>query len=255
MVSRRAFLNTTMKTLAAASAAGVMRPMFTMAQSPAGGILKNVVHVFLYGGLDGRWAYPYHEGPVQQVLAARRPNINQLPWAGNPITLDQHGRANPIGFQSSWQELLNAVQITNCGISLLTEYGITEGYSFSHEIAQNMFHNGNNIENYSTVPKGWLARLIDGYQLPQFTTWGFRVTEPTFFNSEFSTPLVISNVDDFKHERRHFGNLYCSTDTGHPEYMIGCPIGQSWQGRESTAEEDNILMRQVMKDIRSAPSA
>lgn len=227
-----------------------------MAQTPGGGILKNVVHIFCYGGLDGRWVYPYFSGPVKTVIDTRRPNIWQAPLSG-PSNFNQNGRANPIGFQNHWQELIQAVETANCGIALLTEYGVTEGYSFSHEIAQNMFHNGNNIENYATVHQGWLARIIDAYQMQQFTTWGFRVTEPTFFNSEFAKPLSINNVDNFKFESRNFATVYCSTDTASPDYMVGCPTQNpgGWQGRESHVSEDILLMRKVMKDMRDAPKS
>lgn len=216
--NRRDFLK---MLLAAGVSAGVMRPRLTFAANPVNGRIKNFVHVFLYGGCDGRYAYPMISGPVADIIRAGRPNVGQpdanqvlLPNGG----LAQNGRANSVGFHPALIELVKALNDTACGAAIFTEYGITPGGSYSHEIAAGQFQIGSYLSP-NVYRQGWMSRLIDSAGMQAMTVWGVNEGSERYFNAESASPLRIASYGQyrsplamFQNSDRDFGTFKGFTD-------------------------------------------
>lgn len=235
IITRRKFLRRSMNSVAAAVAASQVSPSYLFAQSPVSGPIKNVVHVFLYGGWDARYIFPFTDGPLKTIFDNHRPNLR--PTTIGLSGLQQPGRESPIGFNYSWADLLNMVQAKNCGLTLVTEYGVTGEQNLSHAIAQKQFFTGTNDDPKSYL-KGWLARLVDTYQLPFLTVWGIGESEPVLFNSEINRPVVVSSLSSLNYSERNFGGFSCPQDmcSGH-------------SNKYSTDDEDSAYAREVAKRL------
>ncbi len=238
-ISRRRFLGNSLGALTAAGLHGALCPEFLMAQGlPATGPTKNFIHIFLRGGMDTLAAFPVTAGPLESVLRALRPSV--YPSASSILSLpgmNQQGRANLIGFHPSWSDLINTASQVGSGISLVTKYGVTRDYSFSHDTATAHMHNGTNRDD-SQIARGWLASLIDAGQLPFMSAWGISATsDPRFFNSQTVRPLVMNgNLDSYNFIDRNFASSISCVRSGANPAIPGCPAS----GDTQTTNADDI---------------
>ena len=207
--SRRSFIQRAL----AAGALGLVRPSFLFAQS-ASGTIKNFIHIFLYGGADPRFIFPYLAGPLHEQLKILRPNAYPLNATSTQVVpyarIDQGSRVNPVGFHVNWQELIDKVTAVNCGLALVTEYGVTGNNSFSHDVAQKHFLAGT-TRDYSRLQQGWLGKLIDVARLPAMSAWLLGLTEPFFSFSHTEQPMVLQSLSSFAFADRSTGSFACPT--------------------------------------------
>jgi uncharacterized protein (DUF1501 family) len=248
-MNRRDFLGSSLAALAAASLHGGLTPNFVMAQGlPATGPTKNFIHIFLRGGMDTLAAYPFTAGPLEQFLRSVRPTV--YPQASSILSLSgmsQAGRQNLVGFHPAWADLIAATGQVGSGIALLTQFGVTSDYSFSHDIATAHMHNGTNRDG-PQIAKGWLANLIDAGQLPFMSAWGIGATSDSrFYNARTVRPIVLeSNLDSYNFIDRNFSSTLSCGRSGANPALPGCPTSGDTQ---VSAADDISHARSLAREL------
>jgi uncharacterized protein (DUF1501 family) len=202
----------------------------------------NVIDIFLPGGPDSRYLFPYLSGAVDAALRARRPNISLgAETIITPTGFVQNGRLNPIGFHPNFANLINKVNNTGAGIALITEFGATANASRSHEVAQQMYRDAS-LAGQASIPAGWIGRTVSEFGLPGLSVWGFGVGDPKFMAVDGpDKPFVVSNLGNVTFNDRNFSQMNCSG-------LVGNPCGT----RSATAQEDSIYMRDVLRRLQDA---
>lgn len=239
--SRRGFLKGCCAAVSGAIASPALMPSFSFAQGGPSELL-NLIDIFLPGGPDSRYLYPYLSGAVDVVLRARRPNlsVNQS-LIITPTGFDQNGRQNPIGFHPSFAPFVNKINSTGAGVALITEFGATANASRSHEVAQQMYRDAS-LAGSASVPSGWIGRTVSEFGLPGLSVWGFGVGDPKFMAVDGpDKPFVVSSLGSVSFNNRDFSQMNCSG-------LNPNPCGT----RSATAKEDSIYMRDVLKRLQDA---
>jgi uncharacterized protein (DUF1501 family) len=241
--SRRGFLKGCCAAVSGAIASPALVPSFSFAQGAPSDLL-NVVDIFLPGGPDARYLFPYLSGAVDAALRARRPTISLAAESIiTPTGFDQNGRLNPIGFHPNFASLVNKVNQTGAGIALITEFGATANASRSHEVAQQMYRDAS-LASQSQVPAGWIGRTVAEFGLPGLSVWGFGLGDPKFMAVDGpDKPFVVSNLGSVSFNNRDFSQMNCSG-------LVGNPCGNP--NRSATAQEDSIYMRDVLRRLQDA---
>jgi uncharacterized protein (DUF1501 family) len=235
-MNRRNFLTAALATGAYCS----VRPSFLFAQS-APGKIKNFVHVFLYGGACSRMMYPFISGPVHEKLKEYRPQTYVHTGALVHKAHTQASRQNPVGFHPGFKGLLDTAQQLSCGLGVITEYGVTAGTNFSHEVAQKHFQSGTSKE-VERLQQGWFGRLIDVAQLPALSSWLIGISDPFFGNAiTGNQPIMLNALTNFNLVNRSSGS-------------VSCP-GKECAGMSgdtiSDAVDDSALSKEITKKILS----
>jgi uncharacterized protein (DUF1501 family) len=233
-ISRRELI----KMMTVAGAAGLISPRFVFAQTPTSGKIKNFVHVFLYGGADARYFMPYIDGPLSQALKEARGAA--YPTGIIDAGLSQGPRTSRLGFHPSFGNLVTTAQQSGCGISIITEYGVTGNYNFSHEFAQRQFQSGSE-KDPSQVEKGWAARLFDAAELVPTQVWGINEASPLHFNTDRPRPLVLSSLAQSQLVNRYHEGMTCSFCTTTAD-----------KKEDLTAAEDSALARTFISKLNAA---
>lgn len=234
-LKRRAFL----QAAASTAALGYLTPGFTYAQSTATGPIKNFIHVFLYGGADGRVMYPYTGGDVGTALRALRPNVTPIDTAILSLSgMNQSGRSNTLGFHPAFAPLLSKLEETQCGMTVLTEYGVTANNNFSHDVATGHFLAGTNRSS-QTLTQGWLGKLIDAATMQSKSVWGIGEDSSFFLNSFTEKPIVVNSLNAIVNYSRNFGTLTCASCA---------PVGTS--ERTTTFAEDNAFAQHISRELQ-----
>lgn len=245
--SRRKFLRESLATVSAAIASRALTPSFTYAQGAPSNI-KNVVELFLAGGPDSRYVFPYLSGPVDAVLRTRRPNISMDPLTFvTPTGFQQNGRANPIALHANFSNLVGRVNTANAGLSIISEFGATSNASRSHEVAQQMYRDAT-LAGSASVP-GWIGRVASEFGLPSLAVWGLSPGDNKLLAVDTAEkPYIVSRLSDLAFTNRNFGSFNCQN-----MQMGGAPLdcaSLTAELRTSSATEDTVYMRDVLRRLQ-----
>jgi len=214
ILNRRKFLKDAASTLATGALLGTLSPSFVFASGGHG--VGRVFYIFAYGGWDTKYAFPYTSGQLKGIYEGFRPNTT----VSDPILPNGFNQplSSHIGFHPNWQGMLDEVEASGCKISLISEYGVTEGSSRSHQVAQQHFFNGENRTG-ADIRQGWLGKLAENCEITQaFTAWTFGLDEPRFMENESARLMAVSSLSNFDFEdRRHFSRFNCRNLSTCPE--------------------------------------
>jgi uncharacterized protein (DUF1501 family) len=242
ILSRRKFIKDSASAIASLVVINALTPSFGFAAShQASGRIKNIIRVFLAGGADTLYLYPYVDGPMNSIISGHRPTLasNAKTNVIVPSNFDQSGLDSLVGFHQSWKPLTDKLVETSCGAKIIAEFGVTKNTSTSHEIAKQNFALGT-TEIGSQTTKGFIGNLVDVAEMNAFSVWGFGVeADQRVFHADSNPPVVINSLANFNFIDRAYGSMSC-------DGIGNCP---KTGDRTTSVADDSAYGREISKRL------